>query len=167
MRAPETTAAEGTDWMTAELTGILDRHGNDRSDLVPILQEAEEELGYLSHETMLAVARRLRIPASSVYGVATFYAQFHLKPRGRHLVLVCRGTACHVRAGREIREGVARELGIAEGETTDDLLFTYETVACLGTCALAPLMVIDAKYYGGMTPERVRAVLDEYVEREN
>ena len=161
------TAGEGTDWMTAELTGILDRHGNDRSDLIPILQEVEEELGYVSPESMLAIARRLRVPTSSVYGVATFYAQFHLKPRGRHLVLVCRGTACHVRAGREIREGVERELGIADGETTDDLSFTYETVACLGTCALAPLMVIDGKYYGGMTPERVRAVLDEYVEREN
>ena len=153
--------------MSDQLTEVFARHGRERSDLIPILQEAQEELGYLSRETMLAIARRLRIPASSVYGVATFYAQFYLEPRGRHRLLVCRGTACHVRGGREIRESVERKLGIKEGETTEDLLISYETVACLGTCALAPVLVIDDRYYGGMTPDRVGGVLDEYMELEN
>ena len=152
--------------MTTELAEVFARHGRERSDLIPILQEAQDELGYLSRETMLAIARRVRIPSSSVLGVATFYAQFYLQPRGRHRLVVCRGTACHVRGGREIRESVERKLGIRAGETTGDLLFSFETVACLGTCALAPVQVIDAKYYGGMTPERVGTILDEYIERE-
>ncbi len=152
--------------MASELDEVLGRHGTGRSDLIPILQDAQGELGYLSQETMLAVARRLRIPASAVFGVVTFYAQFYLKPQGRHRLLVCRGTACHVRGAREIRDRAENKLGIADGETTEDLLFSFETVACLGTCALAPVMVIDGKYHGGMTPERVEGVLDEYLERE-
>src|SRR4030042_5068726 len=110
--------------MNAELAEVFARHGRDRSDLIPILQEAQDELGYLSGETMLAIARRLRMPASSVLGVATFYAQFYLKPRGRHRLVVCRGTACHVRGSRGIRESVAGGLGGKEGETTEDRLFT-------------------------------------------
>jgi len=153
--------------MTAELTGVLDRHGAERSELIPILQDAQDELGYLSQDTMLAIAKRLRIPASAVFGVVTFYAQFYLQPRGRHRLLVCKGTACHVRRGREIRDAVERKLGIGEGETTEDLQFSYETVACLGACALAPLMVIDNKYFGSMTPERVGGALDEYLEVES
>ena len=150
--------------MNAELAEIFARHGRGRSDLIPILQEAQDQLGYLSQETMLAIAQRLRMPASSVLGVATFYAQFYLKPRGRHRLVVCRGTACHVRGSREIREAVERKLGIKEGETTEDLLFSFETVACLGTCALAPVQVIDGKYYGGVTRERVDAILDECIQ---
>ena len=153
--------------MSEQLAEVFARHGRERSDLISILQEAQEELGYLPRETMLTIARRLRIPASSVYGVATFYAQFYLRQQGRHRVQVCRGTACHVRGAREIRERVGQKLGIKDGETTEDLLFSYETVACLGTCALAPVLVIDDRYYGGMTPDRVGGVLDEYMEREN
>jgi len=115
---------------------------------------------------MLAIARRLRIPASSVLGVATFYAQIYLQPRGRHRLVVCRGTACHVRGSREIRESVAGKLGIKEGDTTEDLLFSFETVACLGNCALAPVLVIDDSYFGRMTRERVGPILDEHTERE-
>ena len=151
---------------TSELAEVFARHGRDRSDLIPILQEAQDELGYLSRETMLAIARRLRIPPSSVLGVATFYAQFYLQPRGRHRLVVCRGTACHVRGGREIRESVQRKLGIKEGETTEDFLFSFDTVACLGNCALAPLLVIDDNYYGRMTRDRVDTILDERIERE-
>jgi NADH-quinone oxidoreductase subunit E len=152
--------------MNAELVEVFARHGRERSDLIPILQEAQDELGYLSRETMLAIARWLRIPSSSVLGVATFYAQFYLQPRGRHRLVVCRGTACHVRGGREIRESVQRKLGIREGETTADLLFSFDTVACLGNCALAPLLVIDDNYYGRMTRDRVDTILDERIERE-
>ena len=153
--------------MDDRLARVFDRHGSDRSDVIPLLQDAQKELGYLSPETMVAIGKRLRIPASAVYGIATFYAQFYLTPRGRHSLLVCRGTACHVRGGREIRDSVERKLGIKEGETTEDQLFSYETVACLGTCALAPLMVIDGQYYGGLTQEKVSAVLEEYLERES
>jgi NADH-quinone oxidoreductase subunit E len=152
--------------MNAGLEEIFARHGRERSDLIPILQEAQDELGYLSQETMLAIARRLQMPASSVLGVATFYAQFYLQPRGRHRLVVCRGTACHVRGSREIRDGVERKLGIGEGETTEDRLFTFETVACLGNCALAPVLVIDDSYSGRMTRERVGPILDEWIERE-
>src|SRR4030042_2392610 len=102
-----TTHASATD----ELAEVFARHGRERSDLIPILQEAQDQLGYLSRETMLAIARQLRIPASSVLGVATFYAQFYLQPRGRHRLVVCRGNACHVRGSREIRERVERKLG--------------------------------------------------------
>ena len=151
--------------MNAGLEEIFARHGRERSDLIPILQETQDELGYLSEETMLAIAQRLRMPASSVLGVATFYAQFYLQPRGRHRLVVCRGTACHVRGGREIRDGVERKLGIGEGETTEDRLFTFETVACLGNCALAPVLVIDDSYSGRMTRERVGPILDEWIER--
>jgi NADH-quinone oxidoreductase subunit E len=152
--------------MNAELAEVFARHGRERSDLIPILQDAQDELGYLSRETMLAIARRLRIPASSVLGVATFYAQFYLQPRGRHRLVVCRGTACHVRGSREIRESVEQKLGIREGETTEDLLFSFETVACLGNCALAPLLVIDGNYCGRMTRDRAGTILDECMERE-
>jgi len=149
-----------------ELAEVFARHGRERSDLIPILQEAQDELGYLSRETMLAIARRLRIPSSSVLGVATFYAQFYLQPRGRHRLVVCRGTACHVRGSREIRESVEQKLGIREGETTQDLLFSFETVACLGNCALAPLLVIDGNYCGRMTRDRAGTIVDECIERE-
>jgi NADH:ubiquinone oxidoreductase subunit E len=152
--------------MNAELAEVFARHGRERSDLIPILQDAQDEFGYLSGETMLAIARRLRIPASSVLGVATFYAQFYLQPRGRHRLVVCRGTACHVRGSREIRESVAGKLGVKEGETTEDLLFSFETVACLGNCALAPVLVIDENYWGRMTRERVGPIVDECIERE-
>ena len=152
--------------MNTELAGVFARHGRERSDLIPILQEAQDELGDLSNETMLAIARWLRMPPSSVLGVATFYAQFYLQPRGRHRLVVCRGTACHVRGSREIRESVQRKLGIKEGETTEDLLFSFDTVACLGNCALAPLLVIDDNYYGRMTRDRVDTILDERIERE-
>ncbi|MDI6858659.1 MAG: NADH-quinone oxidoreductase subunit NuoE [Dehalococcoidia bacterium] len=151
---------------TDQLADVFARHGRERSDLIPILQEAQDKLGYLSKETMRAIARQLRVPASSVLGVATFYAQFYLQPRGRHRVVVCRGTACHVRGSREIREGVEQKLGIREGETTEDLLFSYETVACLGNCALAPLLVIDDRYHGRMTRERAATILDEYLQGE-
>jgi NADH-quinone oxidoreductase subunit E len=152
--------------MNAELAEVFARHGSERSDLIPILQEAQDELGYLSRETMLAISRRLRMPASSVLGVATFYAQFYLQPRGRHHLVVCRGTACHVRGSREIRESVEQKLGIRAGETTEDLLFSFETVACLGNCPLAPLLVIDGNYCGRMTRDRVNTILDECMERE-
>jgi len=130
-------------------------------DIIPLLQRLQEEYGYLPRELVLDLCERAGLPASRVFGVATFYSQFCLKPRGRHLVRCCRGTACHVRGGRRVLESVERALGICDGETTKDMLFSIETVACLGACALSPVMVIDKTYHGKMTPRRAEQLLHD------
>ena len=114
---------------------------------------------------MLDVARHLNVPEAAVYGVASFYAQFYFKPQGKHRVRVCRGTACHVRGSAQIRRLVEAKLGVKEGETTADLLFSYETVACVGCCALSPVMMVDSAYYGRITPEQADAVIEDYIRR--
>jgi len=116
---------------------------------------------------VLEVCQVTGLPASRVFGVATFYEQFHLEPRGRHLIRCCRGTACHVRGGRRILDAVERTLGIRDGETTKDMLFSLETVACLGACALSPVMVLDKAYYGKMTPRRAEQILRQIIEEES
>lgn len=148
-------------------TDVLDRILAARprvtaTDLSPLLQEIQAGYGYLPPGVLLEMSRRTGIPASQIYGVATFYEQFHLEPHGRHTVRCCRGTACHVKGGHGMIQAVSRELGIAEGETTADMRFTFETVACLGTCFLAPVVMVDKDYYGNMTPTRVRGILDRY-----
>lgn len=153
--------------MRAALRRVLKRHGTDRSDLIPIIQEAQDAIGYLPPDVLRDVAGHLNVPEAAVYGVATFYAQFHFEPQGKHRVRVCRGTACHVRGSARIRRLVERLLGVKEGGTTDDRLFTYETVACVGCCALSPVMMIDDTYYGRMTAERVEAVIEEYISQAN
>lgn len=153
--------------MRAALSRVLKRHGTDRSDLIPIIQEAQDAIGYLPPDVLRDVAGHLNVPEAAVYGVATFYAQFHFEPQGKHRVRVCRGTACHVRGSARIRRLVERLLGVKEGGTTDDRLFTYETVACVGCCALSPVMMIDDTYYGRMTAERVEAVIEEYISQAN
>ena len=132
------------------------------SDLIPLLQKLQDEYGYLPRPVMEEVPEVTEIPLSRVVGVATFYEQFSLTPRGRHIIRACRGTACHVRGSKRVRTAIEKHLGVGEGETTSDLEFTYETVACLGACALAPVMVVNRDYYGKMTPGKVNAVLDSY-----
>ncbi len=151
--------------MNPALKQILARHGTSRSELIPILQEAQGAIGYLPQDVMLDVARHLNVAEASVYGVASFYAQFYFKPQGKHRVRVCRGTACHVRGSARIRRLVERKLGIKEGETTPDMLFSYETVACLGACALSPVMVIDQTYFGRLSAEQAGSIVDEYAQR--
>ena len=107
-------------------------------------------------------AKRLHIPTSRIFGVITFYAQFYTTPRGRHTVRVCRGTACHVRGGKNVLKAVQQALGIGEGETTPDFKFTFETVACLGACALSPVLLVNKNYYGKLTPAKVGKVLKQY-----
>jgi NADH-quinone oxidoreductase subunit E len=142
---------------------ILDRMGLVRpTDLIPLLQEIQDSYGYLPPPVLMEVSRRTGIPASRMYGVITFYSQFCLKPRGRHTVRACRGTACHVRGARRVTETIARQLGVGEGETTPDNVFTFETVACLGTCFLAPAMMVDNDYYGLLTPDKIRSILGRY-----
>ena len=134
----------------------------DSNELIPFLQEIQNAYGYLPLPVLVELSSRTSIPASRIYGVATFYEQFYLEPRGRHTIRCCRGTACHVKGGKGIVKAVSRALGIEPGQTTDDLQFTFETVACLGTCFLAPTMMVNNDYYGHMTANKVKSILANY-----
>lgn len=142
-----------------QLDGILSQYDGGSGDLIPILQDAQERFGYLPEEVMTRIARFLRLPESNVFGVATFYAQFKFTPTGKKIVKVCRGTACHVREGARILSELEKQLGIKPGETTDDLEYSLETIACFGSCALAPVVVIDKTVYGRMTAKKVAEIL--------
>jgi NADH-quinone oxidoreductase subunit E len=144
------------------LEPVLRKYRGQEGALISVLQEGQSIYGYLPEEVLAHISRELKIPLSRVYGVVTFYAQFYLIPRGKHTVRVCRGTACHVRGGKNVRRAVQQNLGIEENETTADFKFTFETVACLGACALAPVLLVDKTYYGKLTPEKVEKVLRQY-----
>jgi NADH-quinone oxidoreductase subunit E len=146
----------------SKIDEILKKYRGQDGALIPLLQEAQGIYGYLTEEVLTAISRGLKIPLSRIYGVVTFYAQFYLTPRGRHTVRVCRGTACHVRGGMNIRKTVKQFLGVEENETTPDFKFTFETVACLGACALSPVLLVDKTYYGKLTPAKVGKVLKQY-----
>jgi len=142
------------------LDKILSSRNDIGSDnLIPILQEIQREYGYLPPEVLFELSRRTNIAASRIYGVATFYEQFYLEPHGRNTIRCCRGTACHVRGGQGVIRSVARTLGVEQGQTTEDMEFTFETVACLGACALSPVMVVNGAYYGKMTPQKTKVLL--------
>jgi len=143
----------------SKMDPILEKFRGQEGALIPVLQEAQSIYGYLSEEVLAHISRGLKISLSRIYGVVTFYAQFYLTPRGRHTVRVCRGTACHVRGGKNVRKAVQQFLGIEENETTPDFKFTFETVACLGACALSPVLLVDKTYYGKLTPGKVEKVL--------
>lgn len=146
---------------------ILDRNGRQAPRLVPILQAVQEEYRYLPKEVLTYVATALNVSPARVFGVATFYAHFALEPKGKHIIKLCDGTACHVKDSVPILEAIRRRLRL-EGSrnTTPDMLFTVETVACLGACGLAPVVVIDDQVFGQMTPEGTVALIDEIVARE-
>jgi len=137
------------------LDPILKKYQSQEGALITMLQELQAVYGYLSEVVLTHLSREVKVPLSQIYGVVTFYAQFYLTRRGRNIIRVCRGTACHVRGGSRILEAVEREVGITEGETTPDLEYSLETVACIGACALAPTMVINEKTYGKLTPKKV------------
>ena len=141
---------------------VLSSFAGKEHELIPILQRVQAELGYLPGEAMAEIARFTGVPESRVYGVASFYAQFYLERQGRHKIKVCRGTACHVRGSARIMSALGEKLGIAPGETTPDYRFTLERVACFGSCALAPVVVVDDKVYGRMTPEKAVKLLDGF-----
>lgn len=142
---------------------ICESMGHVTSDsLIPILQQIQDVYGYLPKEILSEVSKHTGLHANQIYGVATFYEQFHLEPRGRHTIKCCRGTACHVKGGREVAKAIEHELGIQEGQTTEDMRFTFETVACLGTCFLAPTAMIDSDYYGHVTRNRIKSILKGY-----
>ena len=138
---------------------ILESHPRERGKLIRILQETQVKLGYLPREAMQEIAGHLRIPASEVYSVATFYNQFRFIPPGRHQIKVCLGTACQIKGGKIILESWERELDIKEGETSADREFSLERVACVGCCAMAPVTVVDERVEGNVSPTRVKGVL--------
>ncbi|MFH1138619.1 MAG: NAD(P)H-dependent oxidoreductase subunit E [Pseudomonadota bacterium] len=140
--------------------GPLLAHGKTEADLIPVLRLVQEEFGYIPPETLVPIGAALGIPASRVQGVVTFYSMFHTEPRGRRTVTVCRGTACHVRGGRGVLRVVQKNLGLKDGETSPDYEFTLETVACLGACALSPVMVVEGRVYGRMNPKKIDLVLE-------
>ena len=142
-----------------KLEEIFAGYKGKSEELIPILQKVQEEFRYLPADAMMKVARFLRIPESTVFGVSTFYAQFKLTPLGKKIVKICRGTACHVRGGEKILEETEKQLGVKAGETTEDLGWTLETIACFGACALAPVMVIDKDVHGRMVTNKVKDVL--------
>lgn len=131
-------------------------------DLIPLLQEIQGIYGYLPAKILSELAKQTAIPVSRIYGVATFYEQFYLEPRGKHTIRCCRGTACHVKGGPDIAQAIQDTLKVKPGETTEDMVFTFETVACLGTCFLAPVMMIDNDYYGHLTAASIKKILKKY-----
>lgn len=130
------------------------------SDLIPILQSAQEEFGFLSEGVLAVVGRFLGLAPGAVFGVVTFYSQFRLSPVGRRVIRVCRGTACHVRGADRIVQKIEQKLGIKPGETTEDLEYSLETIACVGSCALAPVIMVDKTVHGRMTPSGAAGILD-------
>ena len=151
----------------ARVGEIIDAHGAQPSQLIAILQDTQTIFNYLSQEDMTLIADRLGISTAKVYSGATFYENFSLEPKGKHIIRVCDGTACHVRRSVPILERLRAELGLSEKKkTTDDLLFTIETVSCLGACGLAPVLTINDVVHPAMTPEKASALLKELKEAE-
>lgn len=146
---------------------ISRRFSSGAQYLIPILQYIQSEAGYLPPQAMQAAAKYLRAPESKIYGVASFYAQFHFEPQGKHTVTVCRGTACHVGGSGRLVEEIEKHLDIKAGGTTHDMLFTLETVACVGACALAPLVVIDNNAHGRQTSLSLKKTIDKIKDAEN
>jgi NADH-quinone oxidoreductase E subunit len=140
----------------------IEKHGTKKQALIPILQDIQSDLNWLPEDVLKAVAEKLEVPLIDVYGVATFYRTFSLKPRGKHIITVCVGTACHVRGGQRIVDEMGKMLGIGPGETTPDKKFTLETVNCLGCCAIGPIVMIDGEYYGEMNTRKVGPLLEKY-----
>jgi NADH-quinone oxidoreductase subunit E len=140
----------------------LQKHNHDKSLLVDILQDIQLEIGYLPKTAMVETGKQLGVPVSRVYSVATFFKAFSLTKRGRHLISVCMGTACHVRGAVKVLDQIEKELKIKRGGTTKDLKFTLETVNCVGACALGPMVIIGEDYHGEMTPEGIISVLKQY-----
>jgi NADH-quinone oxidoreductase E subunit len=145
-----------------KVDAIISNYESDKSSLIAILQDVQAEYGYLPKEVLKHVAARLDIPLIQVFGVATFFKAFRLKPKGRYLVRVCLGTACHVRGAPSVLEETERKLNVKAGETTDDGLFTLETVNCLGCCALGPVVVVDDETVGQMTATKAASLLKRY-----
>lgn len=146
----------------AQVQAVLGRYPCDREYLIPVLQDVQDVLGYLPTPAMLQIGRYLDLRPTTVYGVATFFNQFRLEPVGRHVIHLCRGTACHVRGSAKLLQALEVELGISAGRTTRDGVFTLQTVACLGCCGLAPVLMIDEQAYGRLVQKQIPSILLGY-----
>ena len=149
-----------------KIEAILEDHRGKKGALMPVLQAINNTYNYFPADLLKYAARELKVPLSLIYNVATFYKAFSLKKRGKHVIRVCQGTACHVRGAKRVLEEFERILGIHAGNNTDDLLFTLETVNCVGACALAPVIMVGNEYFGGMTSKKVGTVIDQYYKEE-
>ncbi|MDR1376063.1 MAG: NADH-quinone oxidoreductase subunit NuoE [Synergistaceae bacterium] len=147
--------------LETRLAPIVERYRGKEGVAIPLLADVQKEVGYVAEEAVNYVGSQLAIPAAELFGVATFYAMFRFQPQGKHVIRLCRGTACHVQGSGRVAEQVERTLGIKDGETTEDLVFTLQYVACLGCCSLAPVMLVGTEVYGRLTPEKAVAALEE------
>ena len=142
---------------------IVSGYGDDQdSNLIAILQQTQDNYGYLPKQALKEVSRLMDVPLTRIFGIVTFYSQFTLIPRGRHAIKICTGTACHVKGVNDVKQKVKDQLNVVEGETTADYQFTLETVACIGTCFLAPVMMVDDRYFGKLTTDTVTDIVDRY-----
>lgn len=152
---------------SSKVDEILERYYQPRREhLIPILQEVQEAQGYLSKEAVIRIGEFLKLPTSKIYGVATFYNQFRFQPKGKYHVMVCRGTACHVKGSSAILDALKQELKVLPGETTRDGLFSLEVVACIGACGLAPVISINGEFHAKLTPEDISKILNSYRDKE-
>ncbi|MDR2528087.1 MAG: NADH-quinone oxidoreductase subunit NuoE [Synergistaceae bacterium] len=147
------------------LSPIVEKYRGKEGAAIPLLADVQRELGYVAEEAVEYVGAELRIPPAELFGVATFYAMFRFQPQGKHVVRLCRGTACHVQGSARVAEQLERTLGVKDGETTEDLMFTLQYVACLGCCSLAPVMLVNEEVHGRLTPEKAVAVLEDLREK--
>lgn len=148
--------------VTPDIQDILDRYSTaGRDALIPLLQDVQEAQGYLSREAIAQIGTHLKLPASKIYGVATFYNQFRFQPLGRFHIQVCRGTACHVKGSLGVLDAIRQELNVEPGKTTRDGLFSLEVVACIGACGLAPVITINGEFHANLTPQKARRILEE------
>jgi len=159
-------AVEQVEEQEVDLTAcneILDKFVDMHGALMPALQAIQEHYGYIPEPTVHLTAERLNVYASQIYGVLTFYAQFHLEPRGKYIIRVCMGTACHVKGAGRIGDTIKDRLGVGHAETTEDLKFTAEYVACIGACGMAPVIMVNDDTYGSLTVQKTDEVIDKYV----
>ncbi len=159
VRVPAAEEAEETE-VTRKVDAIIDSHGGGRESMITVLQDTNASCGYLSEEALKRISQRLGVGFAEVYGAASFYKAFSLEPRGRHVIQVCMGTACHVRGAQRILEELERRLSIPAGKTTPDGMFTLETVNCLGACALGPIVSVDGDFHGGMSAAKIARLID-------
>ncbi len=145
-----------------KIEAVLEKHQDEPGPLISILQEVQNIFGYLPEDALSYISQKLKISKSRIWGIVTFYTQFYLEPRGKNTIRVCIGTACHVKGAKKVLERLQKILGIKPGETTQDLKFSLETVRCLGTCFLAPVVMINNDYFGKLTPDRVEKILNQY-----
>lgn len=150
-----------------KLNPVLEQYKGTRGSLISILQKAQDIYGYLPVEVLNYIAKETGVKPAKVHGVVTFYTQFRLDPVGKYLIMLCQGTACHVNGSKAIEEAIYEELGIIEGQTTEDNLFTFNNVACLGCCSLSPVMMINGETYGKLTPQKTKEILREIKNKES